>query len=98
MQTLIAANPGAMQDGKFAVSNAANLTVPPDLQQALATSTGNSTGAAGAAAGSAAAAGAGSATSASPASTSAPSNGAGSMASSSIAVGLFAVVATFFAL
>jgi plastocyanin len=102
MQTLIAANPSMVKNGSFAVSNAANMTVPLDLKQALAAASSNSTGAAtsGSATSSATQSGvagaAGAASSSAPSST--PSNGAGSIASSSIAVGLVAVVATFFAL
>lgn len=98
MQTLIAANPKAVTNGKFAVTDANSLTIPPDLQQALATSTTNSTG--NAASGSGSSAGSASSVSAAPAaaSTTAKPNGAGSLASPSVIVGLVAVVATFFAL
>ena len=102
MQTLIAVNPQAMKNGQFAVTDVNSLKIPQDLHAALAASSpsANATSSAGAAASSTAAAGSGAAAAA-PAATASPSarpNGAGSLASSSLAVGVVAVVATFFAL
>lgn len=100
MQSLIAANPQAMQGGKFTVTSANSLTIPPDMENALAASGPSNTTSAGAGASpSASGSGvpaAGAASSAAPSTT--PSNGAASVASSSVVVGLVAVVATFLAL
>jgi hypothetical protein len=102
MQTLIAANPQAVQGGKFAVNNANNLTIPQDVMVALSSAGGNSTssaaaGSASSMAGSGSASASASGTAASAAASHAP-NGAGSVTSSTVVVGLVAVVATFFAL
>ena len=96
MQTLIAVNPNSMKDGKFAVTNVNNMTIPHDLRQALASASPSASSAA--AAGSTTATPSGAAAAASAAPTSPPKNSAGTLVSSSLAVGVVAVVTTFFAL
>jgi plastocyanin len=96
MQTLIAKNPQAIQDGKFSVTDVNSLHIPMDLPQALAAS--QAAGGNGSAAVGGDAPGSGSATNAAPPSATSKKSGAASIASSSVAVGLIAVAATFLAL
>ncbi|KAF8590557.1 hypothetical protein K439DRAFT_1508285 [Ramaria rubella] len=99
MQTLIAKNPQAVTGGKFAVNDASSLVIPADFQAALSSSSPDAApSVAAAAAASAPSSSSATSSTASPPATTSTKSGAGSIASSSIAVGLVAIAATFFAL
>lgn len=96
MQTLIAANPQAVQGGQFAVTSTSNLTIPPNLQ--IASNSTMSMASSAYPSASSAASSAMPSTSGSASSANANANGAISITSSRVVVGLVAIFATFFAL